>query len=72
MAHIITLPNGKIELHDVWGYDDIQNVQECREEKELTQKQCKKVIELLASSFDANEGINWEVIEVAIDTVLGE
>jgi hypothetical protein len=70
MAHIVTLPDGSIELHDVWAYDDIQNVQECRDEKPLTNEQCKKVLELLAYAFDANEGIHWIGVENAIDTIL--
>ena len=70
MAHIHTLPDGTIELHDVWGYDDLQNVQSCRDEPQLTNEQCKAVIELLAYAFDANEGIHWLAVENAIDTIL--
>jgi len=71
MAHIFTNENGAIELHDVWGCDDIQSVQSSRDEPLLNDEQCKKVIELLAYTFDANEGINWLVVENAIDTILG-
>jgi hypothetical protein len=70
MAHIITLPDGTIELHDVWSYDDIQNVQDSRNEEPLSNEQCKKVLELLAYAFDANEGITWDGVENAIDTIL--
>ena len=70
MAHIITLPDGTIELHDIWGYDDLQAVQSLRDEPQLSNEQCKKVIDLLAYAFDANEGIHWIGVENAIDTVL--
>ncbi len=70
MAHIVTLPDGTIELHDIWGYDDIQNVQSSRDEELLTDEQCKAVLELLAYAFDANEGIHWIAVENAIDQVL--
>jgi hypothetical protein len=70
MAHLVINIKGETELHDVWGYDDINNAQECRGEKNLTDDQCKKVLEFLCHYHDANEGINWEVIEAAIDQVL--
>ena len=70
MAHLLTLPDGTIELHDVWGYDDVNNVQSCRDEPELTDKQCKAVLELVANTFDADIGVNWDVLENAIDEVL--
>jgi hypothetical protein len=72
MAHIHTRLDGSIELHDVWSYEDVRNAQECREGKNLTDNQCKRVLEFLCHYHDANEGINWEVIEVAIDQVLKE
>jgi hypothetical protein len=70
MAHIFTLPDGTIELHDVWSYDDVNNVQSSRDEPFLTDEQCKKVLELLAYAFDANEGIHWLGVQNAIDTIL--
>lgn len=70
MAHIFTNEDGTVELHDVWCYEDIQNVQDCRDGEHLTDEQCKKVIEQLASWYDANEGINWLTVEYAIDEVL--
>lgn len=70
MAHIHMRLDGSIELHDVWGYDDVRSAQECRGGENLTDEQCKKVIELLAYAFDANDGIQWTGIENAIDTIL--
>lgn len=70
MAHIFSLPDGTIELHDVWSYEDLQNVQSSRNEPQLTNEQCKAVIELLAYAFDANDGIHWIGVENAIDTIL--
>lgn len=70
MAHLVRNEKNELELHDIWGVEDVQNVQDCRNEEPLTVEQCEKVLEMVAYSFDANVGINWEVIEIAIDNVI--
>jgi DNA-binding FrmR family transcriptional regulator len=70
MAHLVINTKGETELHDVWGYDDINNAQAIRHGIHLTDEQCKEVLELLFHYHDANQGINWEVIQEAIDQVL--
>jgi hypothetical protein len=50
--------NGVWYLADDWYIDDIQQVR-----PDLDDDQCIRVLEVLADNFDANNGINWEVIE---------
>lgn len=71
MAHLIT-ENGKLIIRDEWHEEDIQSVAEDNHETTLTPEQMKKVMELLVKSFDANIGIDWDVIDSAIDQILDE
>ena len=71
MAHLIT-ENGKLIIRDEWHEFDIQCVAEDNHETTLTPEQMLKVMELLVKSFDANIGIDWEVIDSAIEQILEE
>lgn len=70
MARIVELPDGSVELHDIWGVEDVQSVQDLRDEPALTLEQCNEVLRLLAETFDPNYGITWEHVEQGIDYVL--
>lgn len=72
MAKIITLPNGDIQLQDTWDFEDVNNVQDSRNGDTLSNEQCKQVLELLSYWYDANEGVNWNLVEDAIDQILEE
>lgn len=63
MAHL-SEENGQVILRDDWHIDDILMVRE-----DLTEDQAIDVLEFLANAFDANEGINWDVIEYACQTL---
>jgi hypothetical protein len=52
----------KIEI--VWGIDDVQSVA-----SDLTDEQCREVLRLAKKNHDANEGINWIVLETIADIV---
>lgn len=69
MAHIVK-ENGVTILRDDWYVEDVLEVAEHMEVR-LTDKQAEKVLVLAADSFDANIGINWEVIENCIEEVKG-
>jgi hypothetical protein len=71
MAHLVT-ENGKTFIRDEWSEEDIQSVAECDLglEKPLTEKQVYRTMELVVESFDANIGIDWEVIAMAIEQAL--
>jgi uncharacterized protein YpuA (DUF1002 family) len=71
MAHLIT-ENGKLIIRDEWHEEDIQNVADCNYDATLTPDQVNRVMELIVKSFDANIGINWEVIGSAIRQVIEE
>jgi hypothetical protein len=71
MAHLIK-ENGKLIIRDEWHEDDIQGVAEAMDLPELTPDQIEAVMDLVVESFDANIGINWEVIENAVDQALEE
>lgn len=64
MAHLGKTADGSPVLIDEWHVEDIQGV--C---PDLTVDECEQVMIFLASSHDANTGINWEVIEAAASSV---
>jgi hypothetical protein len=71
MAHLVT-ENGRLIIRDEWHEEDIQGVAEDDHNTTLTSEQMKKVMELLVKSFDASIGIDWEVIDSAIEQILDE
>lgn len=70
MAHIV-IENGRTILRDDWHIEDVVEVAS-HMEVELTDEQAERVLHLAADAFDANEGINWNVIENCIDDCLNE
>ena len=64
MAHIAKTKEGVIYLADDWHIEDVQNVR-----PDLNDDQCVIVLENLADWFDANDGINWDVIEAAAESL---
>lgn len=70
MARIV-IENGETILRDDWGIDDVQSVAEDMD-IELTDEQAERVLHIASKTFDANIGINWEVIESCIDICLNE
>ena len=71
MAHLVK-EDGKLIIRDEWHEEDIQGVAEDDHDTTLTPEQMQKVMELIVKSFDANIGIDWEVIGSAIGQVLDE
>jgi len=64
MAHIAKTKKGVIYLADDWHLEDVQSVR-----PDLNDEQCADVLESLADNFNANDGINWEVIEAAAESL---
>ena len=61
MAHIAkNQVTGAYYLADDWHIEDALSVRD-----DLTECKALKVLEFIADTFDANEGINWLVIEAA-------
>jgi len=68
MARMIK-ENDQWILRDDWTIEDVRNVIERSdifEAKNFTDEDCIHVLEIAADGFDANYGINWELIETAI------
>ena len=62
-------------LRDDWSIDDVRNVIECNEIEDaenFTDEDCVRVLQVAADLFDANIGINWDVIDGAILFVIGQ
>lgn len=73
MAHIHTnWKDGTKTIRDEWGVADIESVAECDLDLEtpLTPEQIEKVMNIIVEGYDANIGVNWEVIAMAIENVL--
>lgn len=65
MAHIVK-ENGVTILRDDWYVEDVQDIDD-----DLTREEAEKVLHLAAETFNAEIGINWEVIENCINEVKG-
>lgn len=68
MAHI-EMVNGKPVLRDDWNIEDIMSVADCMD-VQITEDDAALVLEIVADNFDANVGINWQVIEYAIERIV--
>ena len=62
MAHMAQTSAGIWYLADDWHIEDVQSVR-----PDLNDDQCIHVLEAMADWFDANDGINWEVIEMTAE-----
>jgi len=74
MARMIK-ENDQWILRDDWSIEDVRNVIECNEIEDaenFTDEDCVRVLQVAADLFDANIGINWDVIDGAIMLVIGE
>jgi hypothetical protein len=60
MAHVSKDQQGKVIIRDDWHIEDIRSMLE--NGQELTDDECIEIMEIIADNFDANIGINWEVI----------
>lgn len=67
MARVITL-SGTPVLQDTWHIEDIVGKAEDRADPiALTDAQAVEIMHILARTHDASLGINWDVIDAAID-----
>ena len=64
MAMIKETEAGVWYLSDDWHIEDVQNVR-----PDLDDDQCIDVLFALSEGFDANNGINWEVIKYTADAL---
>ena len=71
MAHMVQTHDGWV-LRDDWHVDDVQARLEDYWGFVLTDAECIRVLELVADSFDANDGITWGSIDAAIGALFGD
>ena len=71
MAHLVT-EDGITFIRNDWFVDDVQARLEDNWDFTLTDDECIKVLELVADSHDANDGINWDAIDAAIESLYGD
>ena len=74
MAHVEVV-DGKSILRDDWCVEDV--LQECtwlteEEEEEEEEEEAEVVLEAVADNFDANNGINWQVIHCTAEELYPE
>ena len=58
MAHLEKNDKGVYFISDNWHIEDVQSVR-----ADLDDDQASDVLEAVADNFDANTGINWDVLE---------
>ena len=72
MARMV-FENNAWHLSDNWDIDDVRSVIENRRNPEdFTDEECVRALMIVADAFDANVGVNWEVIDAAVDMVIKE
>jgi DNA gyrase/topoisomerase IV subunit B len=59
---------GQWVIRSDWDEDDVRG----QTDEDLTDEQVEKIMRLIVDTHDACIGINWDVIDSAIDEVLGE
>jgi hypothetical protein len=67
MAHMKQTETGIWYLTDDWHVEDILHIR-----PDLTEDEALRVLEVLADDFDANNGINWDVIQYTADSIFPE
>jgi len=67
MAHMKQNDEGIWYLADDWHIADVLEIR-----PDLTEDEALRVLEVLADSFDANNGINWDVIQYTADSIYEE
>lgn len=69
MAQVLKDAEGRLILRSDWWQEDFEQVAEDMG-VQLSPDQVEGVMELIADRFDANIGINWQVLEDAIQWYL--
>lgn len=60
----VAIEDGQYILRDDWRIEDIKG-----QDEDLTDEQAIEVMRFIAHTHDASIGINWDVIDSAIDIV---
>lgn len=68
MAQVIEQNDGSYILRSDWHPEDIRSVTNA----ELSDEQCAEIMDNIANYFDANQGINWGIIEWHVSNYLDQ
>jgi hypothetical protein len=71
MAHMVQTHDGWVLRND-WFIEDVEARLSDYWDFTLTEDECIKVLELVADAHDANDGINWDAIDAAIESLYGD
>ena len=71
MAHMVQTHDGWVLRND-WFIEDVQARLEDYWDFTLSEDECLEVLGLVADSHDANDGINWDAIDAAIECLYGD
>lgn len=63
----VVMVKGKPVLRDDWHVEDIVMVAVENMEHDLSEKEAEEVMHLIAEDYDFTVGINWDVIENAVE-----
>jgi hypothetical protein len=67
MAHLEQTKEGKYYIADDWHIEDVQAIR-----TDLNDDQAADVLEAVADNFDANYGINWDILRHWADELYPE
>lgn len=59
-------------ISDVWSIDDVLDYCVNHAEIECTEEQAHDVLDYMESRHDANHGYTWDIMTIAVETVLGD
>mgnify|MGYP006288799331 CR=1 FL=1 len=62
--------NGKWLAVESWGIEDV--LYHDNGENDLTENECVEVLKWCCEYHDCNEGMSWDIMNCAIDRVVGE
>lgn len=71
MAHMVQTHDGWVLRND-WFIEDVQARLEDYWDFTLSEDECLEVLGLVADAHDANDGINWDAIDAAIECLYGD
>ena len=63
---------GQRALIDDWYCSDVQYQTEGMFKVPLTDDECMQVLEMMADRHDANQGLNWDLMLMCIDSLFGD
>lgn len=54
-------------IHIVWHIDDVKEIRD-----DLTEEECREVLQFIKNNHDSNVGVNWGTIEAAANFLFSD